>query len=314
MGRLAFIYHPLFEQHNPGYGHPESPLRVKRIYAYLKNNGFLRRLSEIIPQAAGKQQLALIHDVSYIQKILRLNGKEHAILDGGDTVLNAHSVEAALFAAGAGITAVNLIVNQGYDKVFAAVRPPGHHAKADRAMGFCIFNNIAVTARYAQRFANLKKILIIDWDVHHGNGTQTAFYSDPSVFYLSLHQYPFYPMSGRPEEKGSGSGLGFTRNIPLPAGSGDAAYINALEAALPEIEKIFRPQLILISAGFDAYFNDPIGGMQITEEGFYKLTEITARFAQRNCNGRVISFLEGGYHPDGLAKCVYRHLNCLLKH
>lgn len=314
MGRLAYIYHPLFDKHDPGTGHPESPQRLRSIQEFLEKKGFLHSISECEPYPAPKEILSMNHDPAYIDFILQYKGVEHKVVDGGDTVLGAASVDAALLAAGAATKAVDLIFDEGYDKVFAAVRPPGHHAVFDRAMGFCVFNNIAIAARYALKFKNLQRILIIDWDVHHGNGTQDAFYYDPSVFYLSLHQFPFYPMSGREGETGSGSGNGFNRNIPLAAGSGDDIYVQALEGALLDLENMFQPQLVLISAGFDAYNKDPIGGMNVTERGFYKLTEVAARFAQRHCDGRIISFLEGGYHLPGLAECVYRHLRCLLKH
>lgn len=314
MSRLAYINHPLFEAHDPGAGHPESPQRLKTLQAFLEKKGFLRTVSQVQARPASPETVSLNHDPAYIDFILQNKGLEHRIVDHGDTVLSADSVEAAFLAAGAGTQGVDLIFDEGYDKVFAAVRPPGHHALFDRAMGFCIFNNIAVAARYALQFKNLQRVLIIDWDVHHGNGTQDAFYHDSSVFYLSLHQFPFYPMSGRQGETGAGKGAGFTRNIPLAAGSGDDKYVQALEGALADLEKSFQPQLILISAGFDAFDKDPIGGMNVTEQGFYKLTEITARFAQRHCAGRIISFLEGGYHLQGLAGCVYKHLQCLLKH
>jgi len=181
-------------------------------------------------------------------------------------------------------------------------------------MGFCIFNNIALAAQYARRQYGLSRILIVDWDVHHGNGTQEIFYSEADVFYLSLHQAPFYPLSGSARDTGSGKGKGFTLNIPLPPGQTDAEYARILEEALTKIESSFQPQLVLISAGFDAYRDDPLAGMLLTEDGFYKLTEIVARFAQRYADGRIISFLEGGYHLRGLARSVNKHLQCLLKH
>lgn len=314
MGKLSYLYHPLFEEHNPGAGHPESPQRLKSIQAFLEKKGFFQNCTVHQPTRATKDLIALNHDPAYIDFILRQKGLKRQVVDGGDTVLSASSVDAALLAAGAAINAVDLIFEEGYDKVFAAVRPPGHHALYDRAMGFCVFNNIAIAARYAIKFKNLQRILIIDWDVHHGNGTQDTFYDDPAVFYLSLHQFPFYPMSGKEDETGSGAGKGFTHNIPLSAGGDDDTYVQKLEQALLDLENSFQPQLILISAGFDAYYKDPIGGMHVTEEGFYKLTEITARFARRHCDGRIISFLEGGYHLQGLAECVYKHLMCLLKH
>lgn len=314
MARLAYIYNPVFEQHNPGAGHPESPQRLRSIQDYLSKHSFFNRAELISPSSATKEQLLLIHSEEYIDFVLRHSGIDGAVLDGGDTRLSSASVDAALLAAGAAVQAVELVFNQNYDKVFAAVRPPGHHALTANAMGFCVFNNIALCAAYALQKRLVSKILIVDWDVHHGNGTQDMFYDNEQVFYLSLHQSPFYPMSGRQDETGTASGAGFTKNIPLPSGRTDDDYARILEKALLDIEQIFVPELVLISAGFDAHKLDPIGGMLLTENGFYKLTELVSRFAQRYANGRVISFLEGGYHLQGLAESVYKHLQCLLKH
>lgn len=314
MARLAYIYDALFTRHQPGGGHPEAPQRLHSIQAYLKKQGFFNRMDEVGCLPATREQLLSVHSAEYIDFVLTFRGKKEAVLDSGDTRLSAESVDAALLAAGAASKAVELVFEQNYDKVFAAVRPPGHHALRDTAMGFCVFNNIALCAAYALKKKQVKKILIVDWDVHHGNGTQAAFYENAQVFYLSLHQSPFYPMSGRADETGSGEGTGFTKNIPLPSGCGDDDYVRVLEKALQEIERVFIPDLVLISAGFDAHREDPIGGMQLTEEGFYKMTELTARFAQRHANGRIISFLEGGYHLKALPSSVSRHLQCLLKH
>ena len=314
MARLAYIYDTLFTLHDPGAGHPESPRRLQSIQAYLKKQGFFNRADLMSCLPATREQLMLAHSAEYIDFVMSFRGIEQGVLDNGDTRLSADSVDAALLAAGAAFKAVELVFNQNYDKVFVAVRPPGHHALRDSAMGFCIFNNIALCAAYALENSDVKKVLIVDWDVHHGNGTQAAFYDNPHVFYLSLHQSPFYPMSGRAEETGSGKGAGCTMNIPLPSGCSNDDYVRALENALLAIEQTFVPDLVLISAGFDAHRDDPIGGMLLTEEGFYKMTELTARFAQRHANGRIISFLEGGYHLSALPSSVSRHLQCLIKH
>lgn len=314
MGRLAFIYHPIFLEHHPGAGHPERPERLKAIVDFLKQKNFFTRIEQKEPIKITPQYLQLIHEPEYVEHILTLSGQQGVVLDGGDTVLSERSVEAALYAAGSGQVALELIFEQGFDKVFAAVRPPGHHAEHDRAMGFCVFNNVAVTARLAQQKNYAQKILIIDWDVHHGNGTQHAFYDDPTVFYFSMHQFPFYPMTGTADEIGLGAGQGFTLNVPLEYGQGDNQYVDVLENSLVQIEQQFKPDLVLISAGFDAHLNDPIGGMRVTTEGFYKLTELVAQFANHHCNGRIISFLEGGYHLKALAESVHQHLLCLLKH
>ena len=314
MGRLAYIAHPYFEKHNPGSGHPERPERLAAINSYLDRKGFWPRVQKLQPESIDSELLKLNHDPEYIDFILKQKGKERVVLDGGDTVLSTFSVEAALLAAGAAVRSVEAVFREDFDKVFAAVRPPGHHAEREQAMGFCVFNNIAIAARYAIQQKYAQKILIVDWDVHHGNGTQHAFYDDDSVFYFSIHQYPLFPMTGLKSEIGEGKGKGFTRNIPLPYGRGDDEYIVLLERSLEEIGQKFAPDLVLISAGFDAHKEDPLGGMQVTTAGFYKMTELVSQFANRFCQGRIISFLEGGYDLNALAESVYRHLLCLLKH
>jgi len=314
MGRLAYFYHPLFEAHDPGAGHPESPQRLRHIQENLEKSGIFSRLSRVSPEPAPIEIIGKVHSAVYISHILSHRGMEHKILDEGDTIVNAHSVDAALLAAGAVISAVDLVYRDDFDKVFCAVRPPGHHAEADRAMGFCIFNNIAIGARYARDHYNVKRILILDWDLHHGNGTQHIFYADPDVLYLSLHQFPYYPGTGKPGETGEGEGLDYTINLPLPAGSDDAVYLRTLEHGLEQTEKVMQPELIMISAGFDAHESDPLGAMQVTTEGFYKMTEQVCLFAQKHCQGRIISVLEGGYSHPGLAESASRHLQCFLKH
>jgi acetoin utilization deacetylase AcuC-like enzyme len=314
MGRLAYLYHPLFEAHDPGAGHPESPQRLRNIQEHLDKSGLWDRLSRFEPPPASREVIGQVHSAAYISFILSRRGAEHQILDDGDTVINAHSVDAALLAAGAVVYAADLIFKDDYDKVFCAVRPPGHHAENDRAMGFCIFNNVAIGARYARDRYGIKNIMIIDWDLHHGNGTQHIFYDDPGVLYISLHQFPYYPGTGRSSETGDGEGTGYTINLPLAPGSDDSAYTSALEQGLARAEQIMQPGLLIISAGFDAHQSDPLGAMQVSAEGFYKMTELVCRFAQKHCQGRVISVLEGGYSHPGLAESVLRHLQCFLKH
>ncbi len=314
MGKLAYIYHPVFDKHDPGRFHPESANRLRALQDYLNNKGFFNRVKLVEPQQAPPEAVELVHTPDYVRYIQSLDGVQHQVIDIGDTVLSEHSTVAAFTAAGSALEAVELIYRDGFDKVFMAVRPPGHHAERAQGRGFCIFNNIAIGARYAQQKGYAKNVLIVDWDLHHGNGTQQAFYEDNSVFYFSIHQYPFFPGSGSVNERGEGAGEGFTINVPLTSGHGDDDYIAILEKSLAEIEQRFNPDLLMISAGFDAHRLDPIGGMLVTEAGFYKMTEMAARFAQRHCNGRIISCFEGGYSVEGMAASVYKHLMCLLKH
>ena len=214
---------------------------------------------------------------------------------------------------GAVTQAVDRIIDDTLDAAFCAVRPPGHHALADRAMGFCLFNNVAIGARYAQQRHALSRILIVDWDVHHGNGTQAIFYDDPSVLYFSTHQYPFYPGTGARAETGRGAGAGFTINVPLPAGAGDAELIRAFQEELLPRALTFKPQLILISAGFDAHRDDPLAGLAVTEAGYAELTRIVRGIAEACCRGRIVSVLEGGYNLLALGRSVEAHLRTLLE-
>jgi len=236
-----------------------------------------------------------------------------ATVDSRDTPVSRESYEAAVAAVGGVIAAVDGVMEGKVRNAFCAVRPPGHHAMKDRAMGFCLFNNVAVAARYAMKKHNLKKVLIVDWDVHHGNGTQAAFYDDPSVLYFSVHQHPFYPGTGTADEKGEGKAIGTKINVPLPAGSGDAEYRDALEKTLRPAAVAFRPELVLISAGFDAYEHDLLGRMKVTPQGFTELSRIVKAIAEGCCRGRIVSVLEGGYELDGLAACVEAHVRVLIE-
>ena len=311
MDNLAYISSPVFPEHNPGLFHPERPGRLSAIENHLKQSGAWDTFDHFDAPVASHDQLCLAHQPSLVDFNLLQRGKESIMLDQGDTVLSEKSIDAAEKAAGACIKAVELILSGQFKRAFAAVRPPGHHAEYNRSMGFCVFNNIAVAASYAVKKFALKKILIIDWDVHHGNGTQDIFYGRNDVFYLSFHQVPLFPGTGYENETGRGIGRGCTLNYPLFAGKDDLFYTDLLNKALKNIEEIFKPEIILISAGFDAHESDPIGGMKLTDNGFAKMTEIVVDFANKYCNERIISVLEGGYNLNGLAESVGAHLKVL---
>lgn len=233
------------------------------------------------------------------------------MVDSPDTQISEESFEIARLSAGSALRLVDGVMEGKLDNGFALMRPPGHHAERDLALGFCLFNNVAIAARYIQKKYGLKKILIVDWDVHHGNGTQHYFYEDPSVFYFSVHQYPFYPGTGSAEEKGRGAGLGTTVNVPLPAGCGDGEYLEVFKKSFYPRAIEFAPEFLLISAGFDAHACDPLGQMEVTREGYKKMTMIVQSVAEKCAGSRIISLLEGGYHLEALADSVQVHLESL---
>lgn len=314
MTRLALIKDIRYMEHDPGPGHPESPNRLKVIYSMLEQE--FPDLPVITPRLAAEGELALIHDPFYIQEVAKTEGRLHSQLDP-DTGLSARSYEISRLAAGGLLDAVDGILRrkeciatapqsdaEELQAVFALVRPPGHHAEPERGMGFCLFNNVAIAAEYARRTYGLKRILIVDWDLHHGNGTQKAFYDDPDVLYFSSHQYPHYPGTGGLNEVGFGKGEGFTINAPFPSGFGDAEYIAVYERILRPVALEFGPELVIVSAGFDPYVKDPLGGMEVTGPGFGALGNIIRDIAEKTCGGRAILSLEGGYNPEGLREGV----------
>ena len=307
---VALVFHDDCLKHDNGPGHPERPDRLLAIRRRLAERGLLDRLLLLQPDEAPLDSLALVHDRAYIEAIRRACERAPVRLDP-DTGVSPGSWRAALLSAGGALMACDAVLAGKARSAFVCTRPPGHHAEAGRAMGFCLFNNIAVAARHLQRAHGLGRILIVDWDVHHGNGTQHMFESDPTVFYFSTHQFPFYPGTGSARETGSGRGAGFTLNYPMPAGSGDAEYIEVFQSVLcPEIDRV-QPEAILISAGFDAHRDDPLAGMSLTEKGYAALTSILREAAGRHCDGRIISLLEGGYDLQALAASVEAHLLAL---
>ena len=311
MNNVGFIYHDDFLKHWMPPGHPECKERLTAIRNRLDETGLIDRLNIIQPRPAAKKQIGLVHEEKYIEGIIEFCRQGGGNLDP-DTSAGPDSGRAALLAAGAAITAVDEVVSGNVSSCFCAVRPPGHHAEADRAMGFCLFNNIAVAAAYAIEEKQIPKVAIVDWDVHHGNGTQHMFYDNPRVLYISLHQYPHYPGTGSAVERGAGDGKGTTLNIPMPSGSGDGEYLEAFEkVVLPSINE-FDPALLLISAGFDAHAGDPLSMIDLSDDCFGSMTSMLKECARSCCGGRIVSLLEGGYNLDALSRGVEMHLRVLL--
>ena len=306
------IYDDIFLKHDTGYGHPENARRLENTVKHLKESELWGQLRIGKPRAALVEEIGLIHPQAYIETVKQIAERGGGWLDG-DTAVSSASYEAAVYAAGAPLTAVDLIMKGEEKNAFCLVRPPGHHATPGRGMGFCLFNNVAIAAKYLQSKHQLEKILIVDWDVHHGNGTQDAFYNDPTVLYFSMHRYPFYPGSGRKEEDGQGKGKGFTVNVPLSFDTTPERYIEIFTDVMEQRVNQFAPEFIIISAGFDIYKKDPIGGLNIEIKDFGILTEIVVKSAERHCKGRIVSCLEGGYHLSGLPLCIEAHLKALFR-
>jgi len=305
MSGTALFLDDLFLEHHTGRSHPESPSRLVSIREKLEKQSYAGKFRQLERRFARPEEIALVHDIEYVRSLEPFCKSGGGYLDG-DTPVSEKSYDAALLAAGSGLAASDALLNGEIERALLLVRPPGHHSLKRGAMGFCLFNNIAITARYL-RSRGIQKIAILDWDVHHGNGTQDTFYSDNSVFFISLHQYPFYPGSGAARETGEGPGTGFTLNLPMPSGYGDAQYEKAFqEKILPGLLN-FQPEILLISAGFDAHEDDPLAGMTLSTEFYSTMTRWMREFAQRHCKDRIISFLEGGYNLSALADSVEAH-------
>ncbi|HUU31762.1 MAG TPA: histone deacetylase [Phycisphaerae bacterium] len=308
----AILYAQIFKQHDTGPGHPESPARCDAVMHGLERAGLKERLLALAPRMAGDDEILTCHTESYLRTVRHDVESGAANLSTGDTAVSTRSFEAALYAAGGVLEAVDAVVARRAKNAFCAVRPPGHHATPDRGMGFCIFNNVALAARYAQRKHGIEKVLIVDWDVHHGNGTQEIFYADPSVFYFSTHQGPWYPGTGSAEETGAGKGKGTTLNCPFPAGAGRKEIVEeAFRGRLLPAADRFKPDLVLISAGFDSRAGDPLGGFRLADEDFADLTCLALQVARSHAGGRLVSVLEGGYALDGLASACAAHVQAL---
>lgn len=305
----GLVYHPAYLEHDTGRYHPECPERLRAVLTALDRTGLRGELVPVKPRDAGPAWLSLVHSPEHIAHVSaagKMAATGTVALDP-DTAVSKGSVPAALKAAGGVLAAVDQVMAGKLDNAFCLVRPPGHHAEPGRAMGFCLYNSVAIAARYLQRRHGMKRVLIVDWDVHHGNGTQAAFWDDPSVLYYSIHQYPFYPGSGAEAERGAGEGEGATLNSPMSAGCGDTDYLNEMERALVPAAREFRPDFVLVSAGFDAHRDDPLGGMGITETGFAEMTGLVRELAD-SAGGKLVSVLEGGYNLDALAASILAHL------
>ncbi len=309
----GFVYDDVYLRHVTGSGHPERPERLEAIVARLQADGLLEKLIRIKPRPAEEEWLTAVHTPEHIAALGELYEKGERFAGTRDTPVSESSYRVALSAAGGVLGAVDAVMAGEVRNAFCAVRPPGHHATPYKAMGFCLLNNVAIAARYVQQKYKLRKVLIVDWDVHHGNGTQDIFYEDASVFYFSVHQYPFYPGSGSADEQGAGEGMEQTLNVPLPAGSGNAEFEHAFSQKLLPAARRFRPDFVLVSAGFDAHQDDLLGRMRATSEGFAQLTAIVKQIAEEHCHGRLVSVLEGGYDLEGLASSVDAHLRTLRK-
>jgi len=312
MSPSVLLADPICREHLRGREHPERPERFDAVLEGLRQAGLLDRLGRVEARAATEDELALCHTREYLRTARRDVEAGYPYLSTGDTDITPNSWEVASRAAGGVLNAVDRVCTGAARNAFCAVRPPGHHATRSRGMGFCLFNNVSLAARYAQRKYGTGRALIVDWDVHHGNGTQDIFYEDGSVFFFSTHQWPLYPGTGRANETGAGAGEGATMNFPLPAGSGRAEVLGAVRSALMPAMEEFRPELVLISAGFDSRAGDPLGRFTLTDEDFADLTRAVMEVADRSAGGRVVSTLEGGYSLTGLASAAAAHVGVLL--
>jgi acetoin utilization deacetylase AcuC-like enzyme len=303
MKKVAIVKTPQYLAHQTGDSHPESPRRLETLYSMLKEPDLNGQFVELSPRLASESEILLIHSQEYIKQVAATEAISQCALTA-DTYTSAGSYRVALLAAGGIFKAIEKVISGEVDHVFSLQRPPGHHAEKGRAMGFCLFNNVALGAQFAREMFGLKRVLIVDWDVHHGNGTQHSFERDASVLFFSAHQFPHYPGTGLYTETGIGKGEGFTINIPLSRGYGDSEYIALFERILKPVAYEYAPELILVSAGFDIHKSDPLGGMKMTAKGFAGLTRSILQIAESCCEGKVVFVLEGGYELNVLQESV----------
>ena len=307
----ALLYDPVFKKHDTGRGHPESPARLDAIMKALGDKRFKGLLLRLEPRAATQERILACHARDYYRLVKGRIAAGRSSLGFADTPVGKDSFAAAVKAVGAALVAVDAVFDGRAKNAFCAARPPGHHAGKAQGMGFCIFNNVALAARYAQKKHKVKRVLIADWDVHHGNGTQAMFYEDETVFFFSTHQWPWYPGTGPAAETGKGKGKGFTLNCPLPAGAGRKQIVGAFKGKLVPAADRFKPELVLISAGFDSRKGDPLGRFMLTDDDFAELTRVMLDIARRHAGGRLVSLLEGGYDLKGLASAAAAHVHAL---
>lgn len=302
------VSHPISLEHDTGPGHPETAGRFRAVQEVIDGMTGLRPLPA---REATEEEILRVHTAEYLRIVKRDVAEGRRQLSTGDTVISARSLDAANRAAGGTLNAVDAVFEGPVKRVFCAHRPPGHHAESNRGMGFCIWNPVALAARHAQAKHGVKRVLIVDWDVHHGNGTQEAFYGDDSVFFFSTHQWPWYPGTGAAGETGEGAGKGYTMNCPFPAGAGRKEILGVMEGNLRGAMRDYRPELVLISAGFDSRRGDPLGNFVLEDEDFADMTRLLREIAEDSAEGRVVSVLEGGYNLTGLAAGCRAHLGAL---
>lgn len=310
--KTAIIHHPIYQKHDTGEGHPETPKRYEVVMNALKRDEkFWNSLVEIQPEQVSKGIIQAAHTPLHFKKVENAFSEGVEYLDA-DTVVSMKSFDAALYGAGGACRGVDEVMAGNVSNAFVAVRPPGHHATAENAMGFCLFNNVAVAARYAQnKYKEIERVAIVDWDVHHGNGTQGIFFDDPSVHFFSMHQYPWYPGSGSRGETGFGRGKGYTLNVPVKAKTDASVQKRMFENAIGDIDHNFKPDIIFISAGFDAHKSDPLGQLKLENADFISMTQTVKQWADETCNGRIVSCLEGGYNLETLGETVKAHVRAL---